>query len=217
MVFAWSTARSCSGCTPITLRLGLQAVGEHDRDALGAGDHVQVGEDDAVVDDHHAGAALRLAARGDVGVGRVRQAPHKHHGRQDAFVGVGDGGYRVLLVEDPLDQRLDLLGGHAARTAFSATGSAIRTSAWGPKPGGELQAPRVALAPGTGGCAGAAGVGAWEPGTLRTCCRPPPFSWKSRVYPPDSVDGASSFAATGVVGSMTSVRRTLKRQPKSPV
>ena len=56
IVFACSTARSFSGCVAIDRRLRLGAVGEHDADALRAGDDVQVGEDDALVDDHHAGA-----------------------------------------------------------------------------------------------------------------------------------------------------------------
>ena len=44
------------------LGVGLQAVGERDLDALRAVHHVQVGEDDAVVDDHHAGADVAFAA-----------------------------------------------------------------------------------------------------------------------------------------------------------
>ena len=38
------------------LGLGLEAVGEDHLDALGAGHDVQVGEDDPLVDDHHAAA-----------------------------------------------------------------------------------------------------------------------------------------------------------------
>ena len=61
IVFACSTARSCSGCDADDVGVGLGAVGEHDADPLRRRHDVQVGEDDALVDDDDAGADAALA------------------------------------------------------------------------------------------------------------------------------------------------------------
>ena len=68
-------------------RLGFEAVVEAHFDALGAGDHVQVGEDDAGVDDHDAAAD----AFDDVAVLLllVPDAAHAHHGFANGLVGLG--------------------------------------------------------------------------------------------------------------------------------
>ena len=125
--------------------VGLQAVVEHDLDRFRAVHHVQVGEDDAGVDDHHAGAALRLAARGDVGVGGVGQPTDMHHGRQDALVGVGGGRRGLLRFEHLLHHGLDIrdgepLGGDE-QPENQAQQHCHRDAA------ADLQARRIALAP----------------------------------------------------------------------
>ena len=88
-VFACSTARSFSGCAPIDLGVGLQAVGEGDLDPLRAVHHVQVGEDDAVVDDHHAGADVALDLGLVLGILDFGDAAHVHHRGPDLLVGFG--------------------------------------------------------------------------------------------------------------------------------
>ena len=60
IVFACSTARSCSGCAPITSASASRPSANMTLIALRAVHHVQVGEDDAGVDDHHAGADVAL-------------------------------------------------------------------------------------------------------------------------------------------------------------
>ena len=74
---AFSTARSCSGCSDDHGRVGLEPVEERHLDLVGAGDDVQVGEDDALVDDDHAGADAVLDVA--VAVRVVGQPLHAHH------------------------------------------------------------------------------------------------------------------------------------------
>ena len=117
--------------------------------------------------------------------GRVRQAAHMHHGRQDAFVGVGGGGYRVLLSRTLCTSASTCSRGHAGgrhelqdstkRREVTATPAAI------------FRRRALRLRQGSRGCAGAASgaVPRGEPGTVRTCCRPPLFSWNARgILPP---------------------------------
>jgi len=94
--------------------LRLVAVHESDEHAARAGDHVQVGEDHAGLDDHYAGAALplglaRLHALGAL-LAVVGHGSHGDHGRQHFLVGVGGVRRRILLFEHALHQRFDLLG-----------------------------------------------------------------------------------------------------------
>jgi hypothetical protein len=98
---------------PDELGLGIVAVGEGDVDATRARHHVQVGEDDAGLDDHHAGAALHVALamshalRALLAV--VRHRAHRHHRLPDLVVGLRRRGQRLRLVEHALHDRLDLL------------------------------------------------------------------------------------------------------------
>ena len=88
--------------------VGLQAVVKEHLDAFRALHHVQIGQDDAGVDDHDARAALRLALGGHVGVRRVKGPAHVHEGRQDRLVSVGYRRGRLLRLQCLLHQELDV-------------------------------------------------------------------------------------------------------------
>ncbi len=116
--------------------LGVQAVVEDDLDVARLGHHVQVGQDDAAVDDHHPGAdrgavavvlglvlgarACALAAwvarsRRPGGVGGGVAADHAHHRGRDRLVGAGGGGRLRLGVEAVAHRGVDLLLGQRRR------------------------------------------------------------------------------------------------------
>ena len=93
--------------------VGLMAVGEGHAHALGAPDHMKVGQDRAVVLDDHAGAeaalhgALLGAILGVVLV--VHQADHAHHRSGHAFVGLGRRRRQRLLLQRMPHRGVDLL------------------------------------------------------------------------------------------------------------
>src|SRR4051812_16068631 len=93
--------------------LGLVAVKKTHVNALGARHDVQVGEDGAVFEDHHAGALLHVGLALGHALGAllavVRHAAHQHHGRTDDVVGIGGGGLRRALLERALQERVDVV------------------------------------------------------------------------------------------------------------
>ena len=86
--FALDHGQIVFGIRADDFNLGFGAVEKRDRHALGAGDHVQIGQDRPVVDDHHAGAdAVHPLARARFVVLVV--AAHADHRRHDRSGGLG--------------------------------------------------------------------------------------------------------------------------------
>ena len=85
-VFAWSTARSCSGCMPTTVASDSSPSENITCIALRPGDDVQVREDHALVDDDDPGADA--AARCPRPSSVVAQPVHAHDRRPDRLVGL---------------------------------------------------------------------------------------------------------------------------------
>ena len=100
---AFSTARSDSGSMPLTLRMQLAPVGQHDLDVVGAIDHVMVREHVAFGRDDDAGPEARRAALA-AALGELREIAAQHRIVEQrvarahllARVDVDDGGHRLL-------------------------------------------------------------------------------------------------------------------------
>jgi TatD DNase family protein len=97
ILWACSTARSFSGWTPVMLAVASSPSAKVTLMRVGALHHVQVGQDDALVDDHHAGAHAALE---DVALERHRDDPR--------LVAVGEIGLDYFVPElklSPLKER----------------------------------------------------------------------------------------------------------------
>ena len=110
---ACSTARSFSGCTPTMTASDSRPSEKVTLMRFGAGHHVQVGQDHALVDDDHAGAdaALDLAALLVVAAVVVlgHQADHAHDRGRDHLVGLGRRRGQRLVLQRLAHRRVDVL------------------------------------------------------------------------------------------------------------
>jgi hypothetical protein len=153
---ACSTARSFSGCAPVMEASASSPSAKH-LDAVGALHHVQVGQDGALVDDHHAGAHAALDVLFALLAGAV--ARHAHHGRSDHLGGTRSGRGQGCLLQGAEHGGVDVLLRQRPRAGAQCLGQGEQQQE-GQHADGDPQAARTAeegrgaLPPGAGGRVG---------------------------------------------------------------